>query len=195
VKGVEHEWDRFDTFAAYDEFIRAWMTEARRLLTDSGSIWVSGSYHNIFRVGAIMQDVGFWILNDIIWSKSNPMPNFRGTRFTNAHETLIWAAKTETSKRTFNYKSMKAFNGDVQMRSDWLIPICSGNEQLREDDGGSSHGQEPFVVKHGDRIAQVILEVIQDADMVVVSEFEKIDGRGEGAFGSTGLSAKVDLAK
>jgi modification methylase len=139
VKGVDHEWDRFETFAAYDEFIRAWMAEARRLLTDSGSIWVSGSYHNIFRVGAIMQDVGFWILNDIIWRKSNPMPNFRGTRFTNAHETLIWAAKTEASKPTFNYKSMKAFNGDVQMRSDWLIPICSGNERLRDDDGGSTH--------------------------------------------------------
>jgi modification methylase len=134
VDACDDEWDKFATFEAYDRFTRAWLKEARRILKPNGTIWVIGSYHNIFRVGASMQDQGYWILNDIIWRKSNPMPNFRGTRFTNAHETLIWASRSEDSRYTFNYRAMKALNEELQMRSDWVLPICAGGERVK--DGG-----------------------------------------------------------
>ena len=136
VKGVYEEWDSFESIAEYDKYTKAWMTEARRILKEDGTIWVIGSYHNIFRVGYIMQDLGFWILNDIIWNKTNPMPNFKGTRFTNAHETLIWATKNPKAKYTFNYEAMKAMNDDVQMRSTWEIPLCTGKERLKNSDTG-----------------------------------------------------------
>ena len=139
VSGVYEEWDNFASMKEYDDYTRAWMSAARRVLKDDGSIWVIGSYHNIFRVGCMLQDLGFWILNDIIWNKTNPMPNFKGTRFTNAHETLIWAAKTPKSKYTFNYEAMKAMNEDVQMRSDWQLPLCTGRERLKSDEGGKLH--------------------------------------------------------
>jgi modification methylase len=135
VDAVDDDWDKFATFAAYDEFTRAWLKEARRILKPNGTLWVIGSYHNIYRVGSALQDAGYWILNDIIWRKSNPMPNFRGTRFTNAHETLIWASRSEDSRYTFNYRAMKALNDELQMRSDWLLPICSGGERVK--DGGT----------------------------------------------------------
>lgn len=135
VDAVTDHWDQFDSFAVYDKFTREWLTEARRVLKPNGSLWVIGSYHNIFRVGAILQDLGFWILNDIVWRKANPMPNFKGTRFTNAHETLIWASMGEKSRYTFNYRSMKTLNDELQMRSDWVLPICGGQERLKK--GGS----------------------------------------------------------
>jgi modification methylase len=131
VDAVTDEWDKFGSFASYDAFTRAWLAEARRILKDDGTLWVIGSYHNIFRVGAAVQDLGYWILNDIVWRKANPMPNFRGTRFTNAHETLIWASKAEKAKYTFNYRSMKTLNDELQMRSDWEFPICGGQERLK----------------------------------------------------------------
>lgn len=136
VKGVYEEWDSFESIASYDTYTKEWMKQAHRILKDNGTIWVIGSYHNIFRVGYIMQDLGFWILNDIIWNKTNPMPNFKGTRFTNAHETLIWAAKSPKSKYTFNYEAMKAMNDDVQMRSTWEIPLCTGKERLKNNETG-----------------------------------------------------------
>src|SRR5690606_8082976 len=139
VDGVDDDWDRFASFADYDAFCRAWLSECRRILKPDGAIWVIGSYHNIFRLGVILQDLGYWILNDIIWRKVNPMPNFRGRRFTNAHETLIWAARDRKSRYTFNYESLKALNDDLQMRSDWLFPICSGPERLKDDDGRKAH--------------------------------------------------------
>lgn len=139
VNGVYEEWDNFESLAAYDEYTRNWMTAARRVLKDDGAIWVIGSYHNIFRVGYILQDLGFWILNDIIWNKVNPMPNFKGTRFTNAHETLIWACKNPNSKYTFNYEAMKALNEDTQMRSDWQISLCTGKERLKDENGDKLH--------------------------------------------------------
>ena len=132
VAGVEDDWDKFSSFGEYDRFCRAWLLEAKRLLKDDGAIWVIGSYHNIFRLGAMLQDLGFWILNDIVWRKTNPMPNFKGTRFTNAHETLIWASMGEKAKYTFNYRAMKTLNDELQMRSDWLIPICGGQERLKK---------------------------------------------------------------
>jgi modification methylase len=135
VDAVDDEWDKFDSLGAYDRFTHAWLAEARRILKPNGSIWVIGSYHNIFRVGAALQDQGYWILNDIVWRKANPMPNFKGTRFTNAHETLIWASMGESRKYTFNYRAMKTLNDELQMRSDWLIPICGGQERLKK--GGS----------------------------------------------------------
>jgi modification methylase len=133
VDAVTDDWDKFDTFAAYDRFTRSWLAEARRILKPDGTIWVIGSYHNIFRVGAAIQDLGFWILNDIVWRKANPMPNFKGTRFTNAHETLVWASMGEKAKYTFNYRSLKTLNDELQMRSDWEFPICSGQERLKQD--------------------------------------------------------------
>ena len=135
VDGVEEAWDRFAGFDDYDAFTRAWLEGCRRVLKKDGSLWVIGSYHNIFRVGAILQDLGFWVMNDVVWRKTNPMPNFRGTRFTNAHETLIWAARSAQAKPFFNYDAMKRLNDDLQMRSDWLLPICSGPERLRGADG------------------------------------------------------------
>jgi len=139
VDAVDDHWDKFDSIAAYDDFTREWLEQARRILKDDGTIWVIGSYHNIYRVGALLQDAEFWILNDIVWRKTNPMPNFRGTRFTNAHETLIWCAKDEKARYTFNYRSMKALNDDLQMRSDWLLPICSGAERMKGQDGAKAH--------------------------------------------------------
>ena len=132
VKGVNHSWDKFNSFEAYDEFTKKWLYQCKRILKDDGTIWVIGSYHNIYRVGAIIQNLGFWILNDIIWNKTNPMPNFKGNRFTNAHETIIWASKSKKSKYNFNYKAMKVSNDDKQMRSDWSLPICSGNERIKK---------------------------------------------------------------
>jgi modification methylase len=127
VDACDDHWDQFDSFAAYDEFTRDWLAAARRLLKPDGAIWVIGSYHNIFRVGAELQNQGYWILNDVVWRKSNPMPNFRGKRLTNAHETMIWASKSEGAKYTFNYEALKALNEGIQMRSDWVLPICNGS--------------------------------------------------------------------
>lgn len=142
VDACDDHWDQFESFEAYDAFTRAWLMAVRRVLKPSGSIWVIGSYHNIFRVGAMMQNLGFWLLNDVIWLKSNPMPNFRGKRFTNAHETMIWASPNKDGKAkgyTFNYEAMKAFNDDLQMRSDWNLPICNGGERLKGEDGQKVH--------------------------------------------------------
>ncbi|WDR06530.1 site-specific DNA-methyltransferase [Devosia rhodophyticola] len=139
VDAVDDDWDKFDSFAHYDKFTRAWLKAARRLLKPDGALWVIGSYHNIFRVGTALQDLDFWMLNDIVWRKANPMPNFRGTRFTNAHETLIWAAKSQKSRVTFNYEAMKLANDDTQMRSDWLFPLCTGNERLKNEDDEKVH--------------------------------------------------------
>ena len=132
VSAVNDKWDQFENFKKYDDFTFSWLTECKRTLKKDGAIWVIGSYHNIFRVGRAIQDLGFWILNDVIWNKKNPMPNFRGTRFTNAHETLIWASKSEKSKYTFNYQSLKCLNDDLQMRSNWELPICNGSERLKK---------------------------------------------------------------
>ena len=164
VDAVDDDWDKFSSFAAYDDFTRAWVTACRRLMKPSATLWVIGSYHNIFRVGTILQDLDFWILNDIVWRKSNPMPNFRGRRFTNAHETLIWAAR-DASKRnyTFNYEALKAGNDDVQMRSDWLIPLCTGEERLKGDDGKKLHPtQKPEAL-----LARVILAASRPDDLVL----------------------------
>lgn len=139
VDAVDDHWDQFESLKVYDDFTRDWLSGVRHVLKDDGSIWVIGSYHNIFRLGSILQDMGFWILNDIIWRKSNPMPNFRGRRFCNAHETLIWAAKSEKSKYRFNYKTMKAMNEDLQMRSDWYLPLCTGEERLKDEAGNKVH--------------------------------------------------------
>ena len=133
VEAVNDKWDKFTSFESYDKFCIDWLKECKRLLKDDGAIWVIGTYHNIFRIGKIMQDLGFWILNDVIWNKCNPMPNFKGTRFTNAHETLIWASKNKNSKYTFNYQSLKCLNDDLQMRSDWTLPICNGSERIKKN--------------------------------------------------------------
>ena len=164
VDAVDDDWDQFESFAAYDAFTRAWMLAARRVLKPTGSIWVIGSYHNIFRVGSIMQDIGFWLLNDVVWRKNNPMPNFRGRRFQNAHETMIWASKDAKSKAyTFNYESMKAANDDLQMRSDWLFPICTGAERLKDENGGKVHPtQKPEAL-----LARVILSSSKPGDVVL----------------------------
>ena len=149
VDAVDDHWDQFDSFRAYDDFTRAWLREARRILKPNGSIWVIGSYHNIFRVGATLQDEGYWILNDVIWRKSNPMPNFRGKRYTNAHETMIWASKSEGAKYTFNYEALKALNEGIQMRSDWVLPICTGHERLKDENGDKAHPtQKPESLLH-----------------------------------------------
>ena len=149
VDGVDEDLDRFTDFAAYDAFTREWLTECRRLLRKDGTLWVIGAYHNIFRIGAIMQDMGFWVLNDVIWRKANPMPNFRGRRFTNAHETMIWAARQRDSRHRFNYQAMKALNDDVQMRSDWYFPLCTGAERLRNQHGLKLHPtQKPEALLH-----------------------------------------------
>ena len=143
VDGVDDAWDHFDDFAAYDAFTRAWLTEARRVLKDDGTLWVIGSYHNIFRIGTALQDLGFWVLNDVVWRKSNPMPNFRGKRFTNAHETLIWCSKSKDSRYRFNYEAMKSLNEDLQMRSDWLLPLCTGHERIKKDGRKAHPTQKP----------------------------------------------------
>ncbi|CUI57445.1 site-specific DNA-methyltransferase [Cognatishimia activa] len=149
VDAVDDEWDQFSSFAAYDKFTREWLAAARRLLKPTGAIWVIGSYHNVFRMGAELQNQGFWILNDVVWRKSNPMPNFRGKRFTNAHETMIWASKSEGSKYTFNYEALKSLNEGVQMRSDWVLPICTGHERLKNENGEKAHPtQKPESLLH-----------------------------------------------
>jgi len=139
VDACDDHWDQFESLKVYDDFTREWLGAARDALKDDGGIWVIGSYHNIFRLGTILQDMGFWILNDIVWRKANPMPNFRGRRFTNAHETLIWAAKSKDSKYRFNYDAMKALNEDLQMRSDWYLPLCTGGERLKDSNGQKAH--------------------------------------------------------
>jgi modification methylase len=143
VDAVTDAWDRFDTLEAYKRFTIQWLSEAKRVLKEDGGLWVIGSYHNIFQVGAALQELGFWVLNDVVWRKANPMPNFKGTRFTNAHETLIWCAKSQAGKYTFNYDAMKALNEDVQMRSDWTLPICSGGERLKVDGEKAHSTQKP----------------------------------------------------
>ncbi len=149
VLAVDEDWDKFNCFGHYDSFSNKWLTEARRILKPNGAIWVIGSYHNIFRLGAILQNLGFWILNDVVWRKSNPMPNFKGKRLTNAHETLIWASKSDNSKYTFNYEALKELNEGLQMRSDWLIPICNGKERIRDTDGKKAHPtQKPEALLH-----------------------------------------------
>src|SRR5215216_2990749 len=164
VDAVDDHWDQFESFAAYDAFTRAWMAQCRRVLKDDGALWVIGSYHNIFRVGATLQDLGFWILNDIVWRKANPMPNFRGKRFTNAHETLIWAAKGADAKGyTFHYEALKAGNDDVQMRSDWFFPLCTGEERLKDAAGRKVHPtQKPEAL-----VARVLLAASRPGDVVL----------------------------
>ena len=148
VNGVNDKWDKFESFEYYDIFCKKWLKECKRILKNSGSIWVIGSYHNIFRIGYHMQNLGYWILNDVIWRKNNPMPNFRGTRFTNAHETLIWASKEKKSKYTFNYNSLKCLNDDLQMRSDWTLPICSGGERIKKNGKKVHSTQKPESLLH-----------------------------------------------
>jgi modification methylase len=163
VDAVDDDWDKFDSLAAYDEFTREWLEQARRILKDDGTIWVIGSYHNIYRVGTLLQDAEFWILNDIVWRKSNPMPNFRGTRFTNAHETMLWCSKSEKARYTFNYRAMKALNDDLQMRSDWLLPICSGAERVKGDDGAKAHPtQKPEALLY-----RILLACTKPGDVVL----------------------------
>ena len=176
VDAVDEEWDKFETLAAYDEFTRQWLTECRRVLKPTGTLWVIGSYHNIFRVGRVLQDLGYWILNDVVWVKSNPMPNFRGVRFTNAHETLLWAQKTKGEKYTFNYHAMKALNEDLQMRSDWFLPICTGNERLKEDGHKAHPTQKPEALLY-----RVILSSTNPGDVILDPFF---------GTGTTGAMAK-----
>src|SRR5438094_7294690 len=164
VDAVNNDWDKFASFAAYDDFTRAWLLACRRIMKPSATLWVIGSYHNIFRVGAIMQDLGFWLLNDIVWRKTNPMPNFRGRRFTNAHETMIWAARDEKAKGyTFNYEALKAANEDVQARSDWLIPLCTGEERLKGADGKKVHPTQ----KPEGLLARVLLSSSKPGGLVI----------------------------
>jgi modification methylase len=164
VDGVDDDWDRFADFASYDSFTRRWLSACRRVLKPNGTLWVIGSYHNIFRVGSALQDLGFWILNDIVWRKTNPMPNFRGRRFANAHETLIWASRSSDAKAyTFNYDALKVFNDDLQMRSDWLIPICTGEERLKNSGGGKLHPtQKPEALLY-----RVLLAATKPGDIVL----------------------------
>lgn len=162
VDAVTDHWDQFASFAAYDKFTREWLTEARRVLKPDGALWVIGSYHNIYRVGSILQDLGFWLLNDIVWRKSNPMPNFRGTRFTNAHETLIWASQGEKAKYHFNYRAMKTLNDELQMRSDWVLPICGGAERLKEGGHKVHPTQKPEALLY-----RVLLATTERGDVVL----------------------------
>ena len=163
VAGVDDDWDKFADFAEYDRFTRAWLTECRRILKPDGAIWLIGSYHNVFRMGTALQDLDYWMLNDVIWRKVNPMPNFRGRRFTNAHETLIWASRDRKSRYTFNYESLKALNDDLQMRSDWLFPICSGPERLKDDGGRKAHPtQKPEALLH-----RLLLATTNPGDVVL----------------------------
>ena len=178
VDAVDDAWDQFGSFAAYDRFTRQWLTAARRLLKPTGAIWVIGSYHNIFRVGAELQNQGYWILNDVVWRKSNPMPNFRGKRLTNAHETLIWASKAEGAKYTFNYEALKSLNEGIQMRSDWNLPICTGGERLKDAGGGKAHPtQKPESLLH-----RVLVGTTNPGDVVLDPFF---------GTGTTGAVAKM----
>jgi modification methylase len=162
VDAVDNDWDKFDSNAVYDAFSTAWMAEARRILKPNGTLWVIGSYHNIFRVGSVLQDQGFWILNDIIWRKANPMPNFRGTRFTNAHETLIWASKGEKARYTFNYRAMKTLNDELQMRSDWTFPICGGQERIKRNGTKAHPTQKPEALLY-----RILLASTKPGDVVL----------------------------
>ncbi|NRB04755.1 MAG: site-specific DNA-methyltransferase [Rhodobacteraceae bacterium] len=178
VDAVDDEWDQFSSFKAYDDFTNAWLKEARRLLKPHGAIWVIGSYHNIFRVGASLQNTGFWLLNDVVWRKSNPMPNFRGKRFTNAHETMIWASRDEGAKYTFNYEALKALNEGIQMRSDWVLPICTGHERLKDSNGDKAHPtQKPEALLH-----RVMVGTTNPGDVVLDPFF---------GTGTTGAVAKM----
>ena len=161
VNGVNDKWDQFASFKDYDDFSKAWLSECKRVLKDNGSIWVIGSYHNIFRLGYHLQNLDYWILNDIVWRKNNPMPNFKGTRFTNAHETLIWASKSKKSKYTFNYQSLKCFNDDLQMRSDWLLPICNGKERLKKNGHKVHSTQKPEALLY-----RIILATTKNGDCI-----------------------------
>ncbi|KIT15130.1 site-specific DNA-methyltransferase [Jannaschia aquimarina] len=163
VDAVDDHWDQFDSFAAYDAFTRDWLSAARRLLKPDGAIWTIGSYHNVFRMGAAMQDAGYWILNDVVWRKTNPMPNFRGKRLTNAHETLIWASRSEKAKYTFHYEALKAANDGVQMRSDWTFPICTGHERLKNARGEKAHPtQKPEALLH-----RILMATTNPGDVVL----------------------------
>jgi modification methylase len=163
VDAVDDAWDKFASFEAYDAFTRAWLLACRRVMKPNATLWVIGSYHNIFRVGALLQDLGFWILNDVIWRKSNPMPNFRGRRFTNAHETLIWAARDSTNRNyTFNYEALKAGNDGIQVRSDWFIPLCTGDERLKRDGKKLHPTQKPEAL-----LARVLLAASRPDDLVL----------------------------
>ena len=178
VDAVDDHWDQFDSFAVYDRFTRDWLSAARRILKPNGAIWVIGSYHNVFRMGAELQNQGFWILNDVVWRKSNPMPNFRGKRLTNAHETLIWASKSESAKPTFNYEALKALNEGVQMRSDWVLPICTGHERLKDENGDKAHPtQKPESLLH-----RVLIGTTNPGDVVLDPFF---------GTGTTGAVAKM----
>jgi modification methylase len=178
VDAVDDDWDKFASFADYDAFTRAWLVQCRRVLKPDGALWVIGSYHNIFRVGAILQDLGFWLLNDIVWRKANPMPNFRGRRFTNAHETLLWAARGESSRYTFHYEALKGGNDDLQMRSDWFIPLCTGEERLKTATGEKVHPtQKPEAL-----LARVLLSSSHPGDVVLDPFF---------GTGTTGAVAKA----
>ena len=178
VDAVDDKWDQFSSFAAYDEFTNGWLKAARRILKSDGAIWVIGSYHNIFRVGAALQDHGYWILNDVVWRKSNPMPNFRGMRLTNAHETMIWASKSEGAKYTFNYHALKALNEGIQMRSDWVLPICTGHERLKDVNGEKAHPtQKPQSLLH-----RVLVGTTNPGDVVLDPFF---------GTGTTGAVAKM----
>jgi modification methylase len=178
VDAVDDHWDQFASFRVYDDFTRHWLAAARRLLKPNGAIWVIGSYHNVFRMGSELQNQGYWILNDVVWRKSNPMPNFRGKRLTNAHETLIWASKSEESKYTFNYEALKALNEGVQMRSDWVLPICTGHERLKNENGDKAHPtQKPEALLH-----RVILGTTNPGDVVLDPFF---------GTGTTGAVAKM----
>lgn len=176
VNGVADEWDHFSSLAEYDAFCREWLTQCRRVMKDTATLWVIGTYHNIFRIGAILQDLGFWFLNDVIWVKTNPMPNFRGVRFTNAHETLIWACKFKRARYTFNYRAMKALNDDLQMRSDWLIPICTGEERLKANGGKAHSTQKPEALLY-----RILLAASNPGDVVLDPFFGS---------GTTGVVAK-----
>ncbi|MBN1680119.1 MAG: hypothetical protein JW966_07490 [Anaerolineae bacterium] len=176
VDAVDDAWDQFGSFAEYDTFTRAWLRACRRVLKDTGTIWVIGSYHNIYRVGALLMDLGFWILNDVVWIKTNPTPNFRGVRFTNAHETLLWAQKTQGTRYTFNYQSMKALNDGLQMRSDWLLPICVGKERVRVDGKKAHPAQKPEAL-----LLRVVLSSSRPGDVVLDPFF---------GTGTTGVAAR-----
>lgn len=178
VDAVDDDWDKFASFSDYDAFTRAWLLACRRVLKPDGALWVIGSYHNIFRVGAILQDLGFWMLNDIVWRKANPMPNFRGRRFTNAHETMIWAAREARSKYTFHYEALKGGNDDLQMRSDWHIPLCTGEERLKGADGAKLHPTQ----KPESLLARVLLSSTNPGDVVLDPFF---------GTGTTGAVAKA----
>ena len=181
VKGVNDKWDQFKNFEHYDNFCKAWLIECKRILKNDGSIWVIGSYHNIFRLGYHLQNLEYWILSDVIWRKNNPMPNFKGTRFTNAHETLIWASKNKKSKYTFNYQSLKCFNDDLQMRSDWMLPICNGKERLKKNGKKIHSTQKPESLLH-----RIILASTNKGDTV----FDPFLGTGTSAVVAKKLGRK-----